>query len=55
MLEELDDGGVEPMEAIKRHCSNTEILRGTDQVKNWIAWMCYEEITYQLMEKLEEL
>ena len=42
MLEELDDGGVEPMEAIKRHCSNTEILMGTDQVKNWIAWMCYE-------------
>ena len=55
MLEELDDGGVEPMEAIKRNCSNTEILMGTDQVKNWIAWMCYEEIAYQLMEKLEEL
>ena len=55
VIEELADYGLEPMEAIKRNCSETEILMGSDNVKNWVVWMVYEEIAYQFYNDIESL
>lgn len=54
-IEYLADNGLEPIEAIKRQCSEAEILTQTDNVKNWVVWLVYEEIAYILDAKLIEL
>lgn len=54
-IEYLSDAGLEPLEAIKNSETETEILMGTDSVKNRIAWMVYEEIAYEFGNAIEEL
>lgn len=54
-IEYLADNGLEPIEAIKRQCNEAEILTQTDNVKNWVVWLVYEEIAYLLDAKLSEL
>lgn len=54
-IDYLSDAGLEPLEAIKNSETETEILMGTDSVKNRIAWMVYEEIAYEFGNAIEEL
>ena len=54
-IDYLSDAGLEPLEAIKNSETETEILMGTDSVKNRITWMVYEEIAYEFGEALENL
>lgn len=55
VIQELVDNGLEPLEAIKRNCDDVEILMCTDNVKNWVVWMVYEEIAYQFQDSVESL
>lgn len=54
-IDYLSDAGLEPLEAIKNSETETEILMGTDSVKNRITWMVYEEIAYEFGNAIEEL
>ena len=55
VIQELVDNGLEPLEAVKHNCDDVEILMGSDNVKNWVAWMVYEEIAYQFQDSVESL
>lgn len=55
VIQDLVDNGLEPLEAIKEHCDETEILMCSDTVKNWVAWMVYEEIAYMFRNELEDV
>lgn len=54
-IDYLVDNGLEPIEAIKKNRSETEILMHTDTVINDIVWMVYAEIAWQFSEDLENL
>ena len=54
-IDYLAEAGLEPLEAIKNSETETEILMGTDTVKNRIVWMVYEEIAYEFGNAIEEL
>lgn len=54
-IDYLVEAGLEPLEAIKNSETETEILMGTDTVKNRIVWMVYEEIAYEFGNAIEEL
>lgn len=55
IIQDLVDNGLEPLESIKQHCDETEILMCSDTVKNWVAWMVYEEIAYMFGNELENV
>ena len=55
IIQDLVDNGLEPLESIKQHCDETEILMCSDTVKNWVAWMVYEEIAYMFGNELEDV
>lgn len=55
IIQDLVDNGLEPLESIKQHCDETEILMCSDTVKNWVAWMVYEEIAYMFGNQLEDV
>lgn len=52
LVEYLVDNGLEPLEMLKQHHEETEIIMQTDSVKNRIAWMAYEEIAYMFGSEL---
>lgn len=54
-VQNLVNGGLEPIKAIEQHCDETEMLMGSDNVKNWVVWMVYEEIAYEFQNELEML
>ena len=37
-FQKLEDSGVEPLEGLKRSCSETSIIMCSDNVKNWAVW-----------------
>ena len=43
------------LDALKSRVNTTEIILNCDTAKNWIVWMAYEEIAYQLNSALEEI
>jgi len=43
------------LDSLKAHVNTTEIILNCDTAKNWIVWIAYEEVTYQLQNALEEL
>lgn len=55
VIQDLVDNGLEPLEAIKEHCDETEILMCSDTVKNWVAWLVYEEIAFLFDNALDEI
>ena len=55
VVETLVDDGLDPIDALKQNCSESEIIMGSDSVKNWVVWMVYEEIAFQFENALSEL
>ena len=55
VVQEWSEQGVEPLEALKRNCDETEIIMGSDNFKCWVVWMVYEEIAYLFGEALDEI
>lgn len=55
LFQKLEDSGVEPLEGLKRNCSETEIIMCSDNAKNWAVWTAYEEIAYEFSNAIESL
>lgn len=55
VVQEWSEQGIEPLEALKRNCDETEIIMGSDNFKCWVVWMVYEEIAYLFGEALDEI
>lgn len=41
------------LDMLKQHVNTTEIVLNCDTSKNWIVWLAYEEVAYQLQNSLE--
>ena len=55
LFQKLEDSGVEPLEGLKRSCSETSIIMCSDNVNNWAVWTAYEEIAYEFSNAIESL
>lgn len=52
LIEDEVSGGLDVLESLKHNCSETEIIMGTDNVKNWVVWLVYGEIAFYFGEEL---
>ena len=55
LIEELENEGIEILEALKNNLNIAQIVMNDEQAKNQIAWLTYEEITRKLLYIVEEL